>query len=236
MVRRAPAFLLLLLGLIAAGCGGGDPEAVERSRIGEASTATNDPEARDDVRGNSGRPGIAIGPPSLDDLRQLPPAGVGAGGEGCRGTELEPTPQNARDVTAAILCLLNAERKARNLPPLRPNGRLAQAASLHSKDMVAQGYFSHVSLSGEDFVVRIKKAGYLRGSRAWTLGENLAWGSGSLASPAGIVKGWMESPGHKANILNNRFREIGIGLAFGVPLPDVGGDGATYNTGFGARF
>ena len=220
---------------MAAGCGGGEPESVDRSPIGEAATATNDPEARDEVRGNSGRPGIVIGPPSLDDLRELPPAGVGAGGEGCRGTALEPTPQNARDVKTAILCLLNAERKARGLPALRVNVRLTQAATLHSNDMVARGYFSHVSLTGEDFVVRIKKAGYLRGSRAWTLGENLAWGSGTLASPAGIVRGWMESPGHKANILNGRFREIGIGVAFGVPLPEVQDAGATYNTGFGAR-
>ncbi len=101
--------------------------------------------------------------------------------------------------------------------------------------MVTRRYFSHVSASGEDFVSRIKRAGYLRGARAWTVGENLAWGSGSLGSPAEIVRGWMQSPPHKANILNGRFREVGVGIALGVPLPEAEVVGATYNTGFGAH-
>jgi uncharacterized protein YkwD len=221
-------FLLLLVLLVAAGCGGGDSESVERSSIGDPAAATNAP---DDT---SGEGGVVIGPPSLDVLDDLPRVGVGTGAAGCSGTQLQPSTANAGAVKTAILCLLNVERSARKLAPLRTNARLAQAATLHSRDMVARRYFSHVSLSGETFVVRIKRAGYLDGARAWTLGENLAWGSGSLASPTRIVQGWMQSPGHRANILNGQFREIGIGLAFGVPVDGID-SGATYNTGFGAR-
>jgi len=235
-VRRAIA-LLLLLGLVLAGCAGEDSttDGDQRQAVGEPTAATNDDEARDDVRGDSGRPGIKRGPPSLEDLRGLPPrVGVGGDGSSCAGTQLVPSTSNLAGVKGAILCLLNAERKARGLKPLRANGRLARAAALHSHDMVAKRYFSHTSLTGEDFVVRIKRVGYIRPGKAWTLGENLAWGTGSLAAPVGIVRGWMESPGHKANILNGRFQEVGIGIALGVPLPDVGGSGATFNTGFGA--
>jgi uncharacterized protein YkwD len=79
---------------------------------------------------------------------------------------------------------------------------------------------------------RIRHAHYLEGARGWSLGENLAWGTGDVASPARIVDAWMHSPGHRRNILDRRFREIGIGLAPGAPGR---GDGATYVTEFGAR-
>jgi uncharacterized protein YkwD len=79
---------------------------------------------------------------------------------------------------------------------------------------------------------RIKRTNYLRGARGWTLGENLAWGTGSAATPARIVSAWMHSPGHRRNILDRRYREFGIGLALGAP---TGGPGATYVNEFGRR-
>ena len=81
------------------------------------------------------------------------------------------------------------------------------------------------------FAARIRKAGY----RGYTLGEDLAWGSGTLGTARAIVAAWMHSPGHRANILNGRFREIGLGVARGAP---VGGQdrAGTYVTDFGTRF
>src|SRR3712207_9413731 len=98
--------------------------------------------------------------------------------------------------------------------------------------MVGARYFSHDSRSGDEFDDRIVRTGYTRGSRA-ILGENLAWGSGGLATPRAIVRGWMRSPGHRRNILHGQFREIGIGVVKGKPGHR---DGATYATGFGLRF
>jgi uncharacterized protein YkwD len=96
--------------------------------------------------------------------------------------------------------------------------------------MVRRRYFAHDSLSGAEFSDRIHRTGYTRG-RWWRLGENLGWGGGSQATPAAMVAAWMDSPGHRVNVLG-QFREIGVGLALGAPRPDQA-QSATYATEFG---
>jgi uncharacterized protein YkwD len=81
-------------------------------------------------------------------------------------------------------------------------------------------------------VDRIRRSGYLRGARSWTVGENIAWGSGSRSSVRAIVNAWMNSSGHRANILSRSFRAVGIGIAYRTPA-NTGG--ATYTTDFGRR-
>ena len=132
----------------------------------------------------------------------------------------------------AALCLVNQERTSRGLRPLRSNRRLAKAAGGHAQDMVARGYFSHDSFNGSSFVDRIRAAGYVQPRAFPSLGEDLAWGSGSLGSPREIVASWMASPPHRANILNRRFSDAGVGVALG----DVGAgmDGVTYALDFGS--
>ncbi len=88
--------------------------------------------------------------------------------------------------------------------------------------MVRKRYFDHVSRTGRDVVDRLTHTGYLGSARSWIVGENLAWGSGSLSSPREIVQSWMHSPGHRANILSRRFREIGIGVVFARSEPSLG--------------
>ena len=61
-------------------------------------------------------------------------------------------------------------------------------------------------------VDRILRARYVREDQGWTLGENLAWGTGSLSTPRGAVEAWMNSPGHRANLLKRRYRDVGIGI------------------------
>jgi uncharacterized protein YkwD len=134
----------------------------------------------------------------------------------------------------ATLCLLNAERSRRGLPRLRLNERLSEAAERHSRDMVRRRYFSHDSLGGASFVDRIRRTGYLRSARSWSVAENLAWGSGNRGTPEQIMRSWMHSPGHRSNILTGRFREVGIGVIEGAPVR-VGLPAATYTTNFGAR-
>ena len=143
-----------------------------------------------------------------------------------------PGDASAAEVRRATLCLLNHERAQHGLRPLRHDGRLALAARRHAQDMVRRRYFAHDSLSGANFVDRIQRTGYTTGRR-WRVGENLAWGAGAHAAPAAIVQSWMNSPGHRANVLGP-FREIGVGLARGAPV-DGFPDGATYATSFGAR-
>jgi uncharacterized protein YkwD len=152
-------------------------------------------------------------------------------------TEAQSLPADAGTATAttATLCLINRERTSRGLVGLRANGTLAKAARTHAADMVANRYFSHDTLSGVDFFTRVKAAGYrARPSAGLLVGENLAWGSGVLASPEQIVRAWMRSPGHRANILRPGFREIGLGVVSGTPRPDAP-LGATYASAFGRR-
>ena len=130
----------------------------------------------------------------------------------------------------ATLCLLNAERRAAGLRRLHLDTKLNRAASGHARDMVAKRYFDHDSKSGAGFDDRIKRTGWTKSRHSWTMGENIGWGGGELSTPRAMVRGWMHSSGHKANILSHRFRFIGIGIANGAPTGDAG---ATYATDFG---
>ena len=89
------------------------------------------------------------------------------------------------------------------------------------------------SLDGDTFVDRIIGAGYTKRAAAWTLGEYLAWGTGDLSTPIGIMNAWMNSAGHKTNILKKAYREVGIGIQLGVPSDS--GVGATVTTDFGVK-
>ena len=160
-------------------------------------------------------------------------AAPAASAAACPKADELPGRLTVREVRVATLCLINAERRSRGLAPLRQNARLALAGSRHVKDMVRARYFSHHSRGGRAFDDRIVRTGYARGRRA-SVGENLAWGTGELATPRAIVKGWMKSPGHRANILQPAFREIGIAVRTGNP--QTGRSGATYATEFGRRF
>jgi uncharacterized protein YkwD len=158
----------------------------------------------------------------------------GAGKPACESGNATPAAASSRRLQSAVLCLLNDERSRHHMRRLRLNGRLGRAANRHAKDMVRRHYFAHTSPSGVDFVRRIRRAGYLRSAGAWLVGENLAWGSVNRSTPASIMDAWMHSPGHRANILNRRFREIGIGVTFGAP-EGAEGPSATYATDFGSR-
>jgi uncharacterized protein YkwD len=151
----------------------------------------------------------------------------------CANTDLTPTADNLDVVRAAVLCLHNQIRAQKGLPALKENPKLRKAAVAHSGDMVQEGYFDHTDPSGTTFVDRILGAGYARRTDGWTLGENLAWGTGDLSTPAGVMQAWMSSAGHKANILKRAYREIGIGIRLGVPSDN--GVGATFTADFGAK-
>jgi uncharacterized protein YkwD len=153
----------------------------------------------------------------------------------CADTDVMPDAGNVAEVRAAVLCLHNRERSERGLAPLREHAKLRQAAEGHSDDMVAGRYFSHDAPDGDDMVDRILRTGYVRGAAGWSLGENIAYGTGDLATAAQIHRAWMRSPGHRANILRRQFREIGIGIAIGAPVDAHGQAGATYTADFGLR-
>jgi uncharacterized protein YkwD len=164
----------------------------------------------------------------------LPAAPASAGAPACAASHASPSDASAQQLEHTVLCLVNRERAARGLGRLRSNNKLDRAARGHSRHMVNANFFDHDSPSGASVLERVKRRGY-NGRGGLMVGENIAWGSGSYATPAEIVDGWMHSAGHRANILHRAFREIGVGVALGAPRPVHGQPAATYTTDFGTR-
>ncbi|TDE01611.1 CAP domain-containing protein [Jiangella asiatica] len=117
-----------------------------------------------------------------------------------------PTPTDSSPTLAdEVVELTNEVRDDHGCPVLRADDRLAEAARLHSEDMVERDYFDHTSPDGDGPGERAARAGYDH----WS-GENIAMG---YATAADVVEGWMDSEGHRANILNCDSQAIGVGVA-----------------------
>lgn len=162
---------------------------------------------------------------------------AGSSAAACEGHDLVPGAENLTAIREATLCLVNAERTERGLGELEPVAVLHTVAAAYAKRMVRERFFGHTSPDGGTVVSRVKRTKYLRGGlRRWSLGENLAWGTGQLATPAKVVISWMRSPSHRRNILTARFTELGLGVSTGAPFA-TGGDraAATYVNAFGER-
>ena len=155
-------------------------------------------------------------------------------GGACEGSGLQPSAQNIALVRAATLCLVNRERAAHGEGPLQTNSDLQDAAQGHSESMASGSYFEHAGPGGS-LLQRIMASGYLPGPNAlYSVGENIAYGSLQDATPGAIVAAWMASPGHRANILNSSFREVGTGAVARLPASLGGGEpGAMYTQDFG---
>ncbi len=117
-----------------------------------------------------------------------------------------PPPSGNAALEAEVLAIVNTERGKAGCPAVTADDRLTAAARGHSADMAARGYFSHTTPEGVQFATRITEAGY----RWSTAGENIAKGQ---RTPAAVMTSWMNSAGHKANILNCAFKNLGVGVA-----------------------
>lgn len=116
-------------------------------------------------------------------------------------------PKPRPDLEAAMLTLVNEERRAQGLRPLQADAEAAEVARAHSRDMFGRGYFSHITPQGEDPFDRMRGSGL----RFLAAGENLA-----LARTLPMAhQGLMDSPGHRANILRPQFGRVGIGILDG---------------------
>ena len=122
-----------------------------------------------------------------------PPDDPPEGGEDC-GTPVE----------AQVVDLANQARGMLGLGQLRCDPLMTRTARLHSEDMCAQGYFDHTGRDGSQPWDRMAREGVQFGAAA----ENIAWG---YANAASVHDGWMTSPGHRANLLGNGWRRIGVG-------------------------
>jgi uncharacterized protein YkwD len=126
-------------------------------------------------------------------------------------TTTRPAPKPALDgdtsFEATVLTLVNQERAKAGCAKLAKDSHLVEAARAHSADMAARNYFDHTTPEGVTFDKRITNAGY-RFSRA---AENIAAGQ---SSPASVMDAWMNSKGHRANILNCDLTDLGVGVIY----------------------
>jgi uncharacterized protein YkwD len=114
-------------------------------------------------------------------------------------------PSSDATFEARVVKLTNDNRVKNGCAAVRADVQLATAARAHSVDMVSKNYFSHTEPDGSNFLVRAKRAGYTN-----AIGENIAWG---YRTPETVVTAWMNSPGHRANILNCKAKALGVGLS-----------------------
>lgn len=157
---------------------------------------------------------------------------------GCTGENSSPNGHNAALIDSATLCLMNEIRLAHGLPLLHFNAPLGRIASGQAHDMVRGHYFGDQSLSGLSPLARIMASGYVAHQAKLRLhaAQNIGWGMGHAATPAGIVQAWMESPPHRAIILTGAYRDAGVGVSPSVPSGfSAPWHGGTYAAEFGTR-
>jgi uncharacterized protein YkwD len=123
-------------------------------------------------------------------------------------TTLSPQSANTTKIEAAIQASINQVRQKEKLQPLKNNERLAEVARKYSKEMAEKNFFSHTGVDGSTLASRVEASGIIY----WLVGENLFRGT-NLNDPVSIaVEGWLESPGHRANIMRPPFNETGVGV------------------------
>ena len=151
----------------------------------------------------------------------------------CANATLVPTNSNHAQIRTAILCLLNQERHRRHLARLHSNPTLGAAARSYARKLVRDQFFDHTSPDGTTMLDRILQTSYVKiAPRQWWVGENIGYETHGADTASRIVGAWMNSAGHRENILRPHYRDIGLGAASGTP---IGRPGTTYVTDFGRR-
>ena len=153
----------------------------------------------------------------------------------CRDTDTSAVDAPGTTAAQALTCLVNGARTDRGLRALRGSAPLERAASAHSSDMVASGFFSHVGSDGRAVRQRAIRAGYVRRSNLNAVGETLSWGAGNYATPSQLFAALMRSQQHRLTLLDRRFRDVGVGLVRGAPGMSIGLPAVTATVVFGRR-
>lgn len=151
----------------------------------------------------------------------------------CRAAHKPAYQVPAKRARKATLCLINKQRAKRGLSKLKERRDMRRAAKKHTRRMIRKRCFSHRCPGEGDVLGRLASTSYLPCACSWGIAENIAWGGGRRSKPRQIVRSWMRSSGHRANILNRSYEHIGIGVK---PRSPSGARGAaTYTTTFGFR-
>ncbi|MFB7663194.1 sigma-70 family RNA polymerase sigma factor [Kitasatospora sp. NPDC056138] len=200
------------------------PDAVPAFALGPAAAPSAVPSSASASPSPSGAPSSAAPSSAAPSPTSSPSSSAGASSptpsptRTATRTASSPTAAPAIRQTAPssiqqqVIDLVNTERSKAGCGPVRNNSKLQAAAQGHSDDMAARNFFDHTNPDGAGPQARIEAAGY-----QWsTWGENIARGQ---SDPAAVMDSWMHSPGHRANILNCAFTELGVGVHQGSGGP-----------------
>ncbi|MFD8706073.1 CAP domain-containing protein [Kitasatospora sp. NPDC059648] len=212
-------------GIQVPGAGGADPSGAtlpsgSPTATGPAATATATPTATASPTATPTATATASARPTATAKASPTATRTGAnGGAGVaaqRATAAPPAAPAGGGPNASyaqqVVDLVNGERAKAGCGPVSAEPRLASAAQSHSDDMADRNYFDHASPEGYHADHRIEATGY----RWSTWGENIARGQ---KDPAAVMDAWMNSPGHRANILNCSFTQLGVGVRTGANGP-----------------
>ncbi|MFF2142373.1 CAP domain-containing protein [Kitasatospora sp. NPDC058190] len=203
--------------------GATDPSATPSASASPTATASASPTAQPTATATATAQPTATAKQSPTATRSAASgAGAGAGAGAAAAATAQravagpaPTPVGggpSSSYAQQVVDLVNAERAKAGCGPVAAEPRLASAAQSHSDDMADRNYFDHASPEGYHADHRIEAAGY-----SWsTWGENIARGQ---KDPAAVMDAWMNSPGHRANILNCAFKQLGVGVRTGSGGP-----------------
>ena len=137
-------------------------------------------------------------------------------GTGCGPhVDARPGEATARQMRKALRCLINEERVARDRRPVRTNRPLTRIAKRHTRIMVEENCFTHQCPGERPLRKRIESSAYIEDGGRYGYGENL----GCSTTPQNMVTEWMSISFHRENILERRFRHLGIGAKRGSPFP-----------------
>jgi uncharacterized protein YkwD len=162
---------------------------------------------------------IAVGALALA-LAFAAPQAVGVGvtsahAAKCRFAHRAPNEASRKHARQAVVCLVNKMRRHHGRRGLHVRGALNESGKRHSSYMRRHSCFSHQCPGERNLIGRVEATSYLPCGCSWRLGENIARGTRTAGTPAAIVRAWMHSPPHRAEILDRRLRDVGVGVVWG---------------------
>ena len=151
----------------------------------------------------------------------------------CSGAQVGAQYLTTDQARASVVCLINKKRTRNHLKPVHEHPQLDAAAQSHTNAMTNQNFFSH---EGDGTPAsRAANAGYMAGTRAWGIGEDLFWGAAGQSTPSATVNAWMHSAVHRMVMLTRSYRQVGIGVDQGSPAGADNTNTGTYTALFGYR-
>jgi uncharacterized protein YkwD len=149
----------------------------------------------------------------------------------CANAEVAAQGLERKALRKALTCLINKERKQRDLVKVRKNRQLQKAAQRHTNVMVKTGCLLHQCPGEADIDQRVRRTGYLDGARRWAYAEN----TGCAVSAKAMFGRWMDSDYHRGNMLRRKFRHVGVGVSEQPAGGECKPEHATFTAVFGWR-